>query len=158
MPCCPARASTGHGASMALQHQMQLLRHCESFQHEPGSLRTVVDCTFRYSLNLPAAQNVPLCCIHAGGIEEGAITLQPCQQYVDTWLTVSEQEIADAVNSLLQHHSKLVEGAAGCGLAAFRQLAQAGELRGKQVAVVCCGGNIAVPVLQSVLQTGAVWP
>ncbi|WIA31927.1 hypothetical protein OEZ86_002786 [Tetradesmus obliquus] len=91
----------------------------------------------------------------AGGIEEGAITLQPCQQYVDTWLTVSEQEIADAVNSLLQHHSKLVEGAAGCGLAAFRQLAQAGELRGKQVAMVCCGGNIAVPVLQSVLQTGA---
>ncbi|WIA11794.1 hypothetical protein OEZ85_011886 [Tetradesmus obliquus] len=93
----------------------------------------------------------------AGGIEEGAITLQPCQQYVDRWLTVSEQEIADAVFSLLQHHSKLVEGAAGCGLAAFRQLAQAGELQGKQVAVVCCGGNIAVPVLQSVLQTGVMW-
>jgi threonine dehydratase len=93
----------------------------------------------------------------AGGIEDGAITLQPCQQYVDRWVTVSEQEIADALVSLLQHHSKLVEGAAGCGLAAFRQLAQAGELKGKQVVVVSCGGNIAVPVLRDVLHTGMVW-
>jgi threonine dehydratase len=93
----------------------------------------------------------------AGGIEEGAITLQPCQQYVDRWVTVSEQEIADGLVSLLQHHSKLVEGAAGCALAAFRQLAQAGELKGKQVVVVSCGGNIAVPVLHEILQTGVVW-
>jgi threonine dehydratase len=103
-------------------------------------------------------QHTSLCSMPAGGIEDGAITLQPCQEYVDRWVTVSEQEIADAIVSLLQHHSKLVEGAAGCGLAAFRQLAQAGELKGKQVAVVCCGGNIAVPVLQGVLQTGTVWP
>jgi hypothetical protein len=45
-----------------------------------------------------------------------------------------------------------IPGAAGCRLAAFRQLAQAGEFHGKQVEVVCCtaicSGNIAVPVLQ----------
>eukprot|EP00882_Tetradesmus_deserticola_P028909 GHRQ01032236.1.p1 GENE.GHRQ01032236.1~~GHRQ01032236.1.p1 ORF type:complete len:118 (+),score=47.70 GHRQ01032236.1:3-356(+) len=93
----------------------------------------------------------------AGGIEEDAITLQPCRQYVDLWVTVSEQEIADALVSLLQHHSKLVEGAAGCGLAAFRQLALGGQLEGRQVVVVCCGGNVALPVLQGVLQTGVVW-
>lgn len=91
-----------------------------------------------------------------GGIEEGAITLQPCQQYVDQWCTVSEAEIADALVSLLQHHSKLVEGAAGCGLAAYRKLVQ--RYAGMNVVVVCCGGNIALPVLGKVLNSGTVWP
>ena len=78
----------------------------------------------------------------------------PCMEYVDTWVTVSEQEIADAMVGLLQHHSKLVEGAAGCALAACRQLGD--QLRGKTVVAVCCGGNVALPVLQRVLSTGKV--
>lgn len=93
----------------------------------------------------------------AGGIEQDAITLAPCQQAVDAWELVTEQEIADALVSLLQHHSKLVEGAAGCALAAFRRLAAAGQLEGKIVVVVCCGGNIGPGTLQKVLQTGKVW-
>lgn len=91
----------------------------------------------------------------AGGIEDGAITLPPCVQYVDTWVTVSEQEVADAMVSLLHHHSKLVEGAAGCALAACKQLGS--QLAGRRVAVVCCGGNVALPVLQQVLNLGTVW-
>eukprot|EP00878_Enallax_costatus_P014301 GHUV01014959.1.p1 GENE.GHUV01014959.1~~GHUV01014959.1.p1 ORF type:complete len:250 (+),score=63.21 GHUV01014959.1:301-1050(+) len=91
----------------------------------------------------------------AGGIEEGSITLQPCQQYVDQWVLVDEQEIADAMVSLMYHHSKLVEGAAACGIAAFRKLGQ--QMQGKQVVMVSCGGNVAVPVLQHVLATGNVW-
>jgi threonine dehydratase len=90
----------------------------------------------------------------AGGIEEGAITLDPCIQYVDTWVTVSEQEIADAMVSLLHHHSKLVEGAAACGVAAAMR--RTTGLAGKRVAVVCCGGNVAVPVLRGVLDQGRV--
>jgi threonine dehydratase len=39
---------------------------------------------------------VPCACTYAGGIEEGSITLDPCRQYVDKWVTVSEAEIADA--------------------------------------------------------------
>jgi threonine dehydratase len=91
----------------------------------------------------------------AGGIEEGAITLTPCMQYVDTWVAVSEQEIADAMVSLLHHHSKLVEGAAGCAVAACKQLGS--SLSGKKVAVVCCGGNVALHVLQHALGEGVVW-
>lgn len=90
----------------------------------------------------------------AGGIEDGAITLAPCVDFVDQWVTVSEQEIADAIVSLLHHHSKLVEGAAGCAVAAVRKLA--GRLAGKRVAVVCCGGNIALPVLKHVMDVGTV--
>lgn len=76
-------------------------------------------------------------------------------QYVDTcWVTVSEQEIADAMVSLLHHHSKLVEGAAGCAVAAAMQ--RSTGLAGKRIAVVCCGGNVAVPVLRGVLEQGRV--
>jgi len=96
------------------------------------------------------------CCAHAdaGGIEQGSVTLQPCVEYVDNWVTVSEQEIADAIVSLLHHHSKLVEGAAGCAVAACRQLGD--QLHQKRVAVVCCGGNIALPVLQGILNIGNI--
>jgi threonine dehydratase len=70
-------------------------------------------------------------------------------------MNLSEQEIADAMVSFLQHHGKLVEGAAGCAVAAVRQLGA--RLSGKRVVVVCCGGNVALSTLQRVLATGEVW-
>ena len=45
-----------------------------------------------------------------GGIEAGALTLQPCIEYVDEWVTLNEEEIGRAVVGVLQHHSKLIEG------------------------------------------------
>jgi threonine dehydratase len=75
--------------------------------------------------------------------------------FVDAWVCVSEQEIADAMVSLLHHHSKLVEGAAGCAVAAVKQLGP--RLQGKRVVVVCCGGNVSVPTLHKVLSVGRVW-
>jgi threonine dehydratase len=50
----------------------------------------------------------------AGGIEEGAITLQPCMEFVDEWVSVTELEIADAMCAMLQQHSKLIEVRGGC--------------------------------------------
>lgn len=91
-------------------------------------------------------------CARAGGIEEGAITLDPCMKYVDTWVTVSEDEIANAMKSLLHNEGKLVEGAAACAVAACRQLAD--QLCGKKVVVVCCGGNVALQDLEYVLKHG----
>ena len=32
-----------------------------------------------------------------GGIEEGAVTLEPCRLWVDEWVTVEERGIAAAV-------------------------------------------------------------
>ena len=67
---------------------------------------------------------------------------------------MSEQEIADAMLSVLRSHSKLIEGAAGCAVAAcWRQRA---ALAGKQVVVLCCGGNVSLDALQAVLQRGRV--
>jgi hypothetical protein len=71
-------------------------------------------------------------------------------------VNVSEQEIADAMASLLHHHSKLVEGAAGCAVAALWR--QRGELAGRRAVALCCGGNVSLKVLADVLQRGRVLP
>lgn len=65
---------------------------------------------------------------------------------------MSEQEIADAMASLLSHHSKLVEGAAGCAVAAFWR--QRAALAGARAVVLCCGGNVGLETLEEVLRRG----
>jgi len=69
-------------------------------------------------------------------------------------VSVSEQEIADAMLSMLSYHSKLVEGAAGCAVAAFWR--QREQLAGKRAVVLCCGGNVSTDVLKKVLDEGHV--
>ena len=49
-----------------------------------------------------------------GGIEEGAVTLEPCRRWVDEWVTVGEGEIATAVVDMLTHTAMQVEGVRGC--------------------------------------------
>jgi threonine dehydratase len=75
-------------------------------------------------------------------------------QYVDTWVLVSEDEIANAMKSVLHNEGKLVEGATACAVAACRQLAD--QLSGKKVVVVCCGGNVALQDIEYVLKHGTV--
>lgn len=76
----------------------------------------------------------------AGGLEPGAITFPLCQQLIDDYVLVSEDEIKAAITALARYERWIVEGAAGVAMAAFMQ--QAGSWRGKRVAVVLCGRNI----------------
>ncbi|KXZ41417.1 hypothetical protein GPECTOR_480g416 [Gonium pectorale] len=85
----------------------------------------------------------------AGGVEYDSVTLQPCMDCVDEWVTVGEGEIAEAMADMLEHHSKLIEGAAGCAVAAFKRLAA--RLAGQWVVLVVCGGNVALPTLRRAL-------
>ncbi len=78
------------------------------------------------------------------------MTLKPCKDYVDEWVLVSEEEIGSAICGMLQHHSKLIEGAAGCAIAAL--LKSPHLVRGKSAVVVCCGGNVATATLRDVLE------
>ena len=59
-----------------------------------------------------------------GGIEEGAVTLEPCSRWVDEWVTVEEEEIAAAVVDTLTHTAMQVEGKwdswRGCSISAGR--------------------------------------
>ncbi len=84
---------------------------------------------------------------------------QPTNQPIDhpnQRVSVTEQEIADGMLSVLRHHSKLIEGAAGCAVAAFWRAGQAGRLVGKRAVVLCCGGNVSIDHLKSVLERGQV--
>ena len=47
------------------------------------------------------------------GIEQSALTLQPCKTLVDEWVAVSEHEIAAALLGLLEQDQLRCEGSPG---------------------------------------------
>jgi threonine dehydratase len=85
----------------------------------------------------------------AGGCEPGAITFELCQELVDDFTLVSEEEIAAAIRWMADKHHKIIEGAAGVALGTFLQ--QPGRFRGKKVAIVICGANITTETLKRIL-------
>lgn len=78
----------------------------------------------------------------AGGVEKGAVTLEPCRDLVDDWVLVSEAEIENALVRIFNHHRLVIEGAAAVTVAGFLKMAP--QLSGQTVALVICGGNIDV--------------
>jgi threonine dehydratase len=87
----------------------------------------------------------------AGGIEEDALTIEACRQFVDYWVTVSEPEIAAAMVGIHGHHGVAIEGAAGVAVASYIKLAEE-QMRGKHAVVVICGGNVASETLDKAYQ------
>ena len=77
----------------------------------------------------------------AGGVEPEAITFDLCQQLVDDWILVEEDEIEDAVSQVHHHHDMRVEGAAGVAVAALQKSID--RWQNQHAAVVICGGNAA---------------
>jgi threonine dehydratase len=86
----------------------------------------------------------------AGGIEPGAITFDYCQQYVDNYILVSEEEIRIAMCRFMDNEHMLLEGAAGVAIAGLTRLAK--NYAGKRVAVVICGANISRETLLTVIR------
>jgi threonine dehydratase len=78
----------------------------------------------------------------AGAVEEGAVTFPICSQVIDARMTVTEAEIAAALRAVAQSDRWIVEGAAGVAVAGL--LKCAADYRGRQVAAVICGRNIAL--------------
>ena len=85
----------------------------------------------------------------AGGVEAGAITFDLCREYVDGYISVSEDEIAAAMRSFMGVHHMLIEGAAAVPLAALLQ--QPDRFTGQNVVIVLCGANISLDKLKQVL-------
>ncbi|MFK7844107.1 MAG: threonine/serine dehydratase [Rhodothermales bacterium] len=76
----------------------------------------------------------------AGGVEDESITFKLCQDHVDSWVRVSEEEIQAGMKWVFDHHGLVVEGAAGVSVAAFQK-------RGGKAgvsAIVLCGGNVDI--------------
>lgn len=84
----------------------------------------------------------------------GELTFELVRRYVDAMVTVSEEELANAVLLLLEIEKTVVEGAGAAPLAALvnRPL----RLAGAAVVLVLSGGNIDVTVLARIIERGLV--
>ncbi len=85
----------------------------------------------------------------AGGIEAGSITFDVCKKFVDSYILVTEKEIEDSMKLVLKHHHLIVEGSAGVALAAL--IKKADSYKGRNAAVLICGGNVSDAVLKKIV-------
>ena len=84
-----------------------------------------------------------------GWAEPGTITFPICRDCVDSWVTVDEDAIADAIRLVVSQHSMLVEGAGALAVACL--LAAGKRLAGQRVVLVLSGARIAANKLTDVL-------
>lgn len=85
--------------------------------------------------------------------EPGDLTFELCKEYVDDIVTVSEDEIASAILSLIEQQKLVAEGAGATAVAAaamFNRL----PIDGKKVVCLVSGGNIDVNILNRVINRG----
>lgn len=84
--------------------------------------------------------------------EPGDLTYELCKEYVDEIVTVSDDEIAAAILSLIEKQKLVAEGAGATAVAAamFGHL----PLGGKKVVCLVSGGNIDVNILNRVINRG----
>ena len=82
----------------------------------------------------------------------GIKTYEYCSQYVDEIVTVSDDEIATAILTLMEQQKLIAEGAGAVAVAAvmFHKL----PVRGKKVCAIVSGGNIDVNILSRVINRG----
>ncbi len=82
----------------------------------------------------------------------GDLTYDCCKKYVDKIVTVTDDEIATAILTLIEKQKLIAEGAGAVSVAAalFNKL----ELTGKNVVCLVSGGNIDVNILSRVINRG----
>lgn len=86
----------------------------------------------------------------------GEVTFPMVERYVDEIVTVDEDEIASAILMLLEREKTLAEGAGAAALAALLQKRSARIAPGEHTAVLVCGGNIDVTLLNRIIERGLV--
>ncbi len=85
----------------------------------------------------------------AGDVEPGSITFPICQDFVDDYILVTEEEIKKAIQFMIEKHHKIVEGAAAVSVAGL--LKQKEEFKASKTVVIICGANISSSALTKVL-------
>ena len=85
----------------------------------------------------------------SGGVEPGSITFPLCQELVDGYETVTEEEIKRWLRQYLFSHHMLIEGSAAVPIAAM--LKRSDELQGQNVVIILCGANIDLETLTKIL-------
>ncbi|MDD4690014.1 MAG: threonine ammonia-lyase [Eubacteriales bacterium] len=84
--------------------------------------------------------------------ESGATTYDMCEKYVDEIVTVTDDEIATAILTLIEQQKLISEGAGAAAVAAtmFGKI----PVKGKKVCAIVSGGNIDVNILSRVIARG----
>ena len=82
----------------------------------------------------------------------GDLNRELCCKYADGIVTVSDDEIATAILTLMEKQKLVSEGAGAAGVAAV--LAKKIDLAGRKVCAVVSGGNIDVNILSRVINRG----
>lgn len=83
----------------------------------------------------------------------GNLTYDLCQKYVDGIVTVTDDEIALAILTLLEQQKLIAEGAGAVPVAAIMN-GKIPDIDGKNVVCVVSGGNIDVTILSRVIERG----
>ena len=109
------------------------------------------------ALDAGARVTLPPASTIADGIavrQVGELTLALARKHVDEVVTVSEEELANAILLLLEIEKTVVEGAGSAPLAAL--LNRPLGLAGRNVVLVLSGGNIDVTVIARIIERGLV--
>ena len=83
----------------------------------------------------------------------GTLTYQIARQYVDDFITVTDDECAAAILKLIERQKLVTEGA-GANAFAGVMFNKIPELKGKKVCCLLSGGNIDVTILSRVINRG----
>ena len=83
----------------------------------------------------------------------GDLTYQMVKEYVDGIVTVTDDEIALAILTLLEQQKLIAEGAGAVAVAAVMN-GKIPEIDGKNVCCLVSGGNIDVTILSRVIERG----
>ena len=83
----------------------------------------------------------------------GSLTYELCEKYVDGIVTVSDDEIALAILTLLEQQKLISEGAGAVPVAAVMN-GKIPDIEGKNVCCLVSGGNIDVTILSRVIERG----
>lgn len=100
---------------------------------------------------------IPTCSTIADGIavrKVGCKTLELVKQYVDEVVTVTEEEIVQAIFYLLEKSKVVAEGAGASGVAAL--LAGKVSAPGKNVCAVISGGNIDMNFIEKIVNKALI--
>ncbi len=83
----------------------------------------------------------------------GDLTFELTQKYVDGIVTVSDDEIALAILTLMEQQKLISEGAGAVPVAAVMN-GKIPDIKGKKVCCLVSGGNIDVTILSRVIERG----
>ncbi len=85
--------------------------------------------------------------------EPGEHTFELVKHYVDSVVTVTDDEVSSAILALIEHHKLIAEGAGAVSVAAM-MFHKIPDIIGKNVVCLVSGGNIDVTILSRVIKRG----